>query len=169
MKNDIILIIFVIVLIIIICLSCKKNKKITTKKQNMNNINKKQTIEPNKLIYEEIISGGVTNINYHCKITLNNIYIYNSHSPLVNKSINDEYYREILLFIASINNNDLYEIFSKQDHIGDYEILNNIIRINGIDIDYKKLSFLANCDEKYNKYKMAIDKIREYKTMKQKF
>ena len=178
MKDSTILIVFVIVLVIIICLSCKTKKNINQQKKtqvihstNFTNLTDSiiKKSQPNQIIYEEIINGGITDINYHCKITLNNIYIFNSHSTLINKPINDKYYTEILLFVSNINKNDLYEIQSKEDHIGDYEILNNIIRINGININYKKLEYFANYDEKYNKYKIAIDKIRDYKSMQQKF
>jgi hypothetical protein len=164
MKDNIILL-FIILFLIIIVISYKKKiekkEKITIKKNN----NKKS----NNIIYEELIRGGITNINYHCKITQDNIFIFNEHQPLINKKIDNQYYKDILLFISNIDLKDLIAIQSKEDHIGDYEILNNIIKINGVDIDYKKLCFNATFDERYNKYKLAIDKIREYKSITQKF
>ena len=169
MKDNIILIIFVIILIIVIFLCCK-NKKINNKlgvnKSDNNKLNNNKLSDNklnNSIIYEEIIHGGVTNINFHSKITMKNVTIFNEHHKKVNKNI-DKNYIDIVIYLSNIKQKDLLVIQSKEDHIGDYEILNHIIKINGFRIDYKKLGFFANCDEKFNKYKYAIDKIREYIT-----
>jgi hypothetical protein len=135
---------------------------------NTNKINKKESKKitklENKIIYEEIISGGITNINYHCKITLNNIYIFNEHQKLINKQL-DEQYKLILLGLKKIDPKDLLMITSNDDHIGDYEILNHIIKINGIKIDYKKLDLMAHTYENHRKIKILVDKVKSYTMM----
>ena len=152
---NIILYLIIIVLVVIFVINTNKVNK-TTKKESI------KIIKPeNKIIYEEIISGGVTNINYHCKITLDNIYIFNEHHKLINKPI-DEQYAFNLLELKNTNPKDLLIITSNEDHIGDYEILNHIIKINGIKIDYKKLDLMAHTYDKHKKIKMLVDKIKTY-------
>lgn len=155
---NIILYLIIIVLVVIFVINTN----------NINKINNKESIKiikpENKIIYEEIISGGITNINYHCKITLDNIYIFNEHQRLVNKQV-DEQYRFILLELQNIDSKDLLMITSNEDHIGDYEILNHIIKINGIKIDYNKLDLMANTYENHRKIKILVDKVKSYTMM----
>ena len=152
---NIILYLIIIVLVIIFVINTNK----------VNKINKKESIKiikpENKIIYEEIISGGITNINYHCKISLDNIYIFNEHQRLVNKPV-DEQYRFILLELKNINLKDLLMITSNEDHIGDYEILNHIIKINGVKIDCKKLDLMAHTYDNHRKIKILVDKVKSY-------
>ena len=152
---NIILYLIIIVLVIIFVINTNKVNK-TNKKESI------KIIKPeNKIIYEEIISGGITNINYHCKITLDNIYIFNEHQRLVNKPV-DEQYKLILLELQNIDSKDLLIISSSEDHIGDYEILNHIIKINGVKIDYKKLDLMAHTYDNHRKIKILVDKVKSY-------
>jgi hypothetical protein len=152
---NIILYLIIIVLVVIFVINTNKVHK-TNKKESI------KIIKPqNKIIYEEIISGGITNINYHCKITLDNIYIFNEHQRLVNKPV-DEQYRFILLELKNIDSKDLLMITSNEDHIGDYEILNHIIKINGVKIDYKKLDLMAHTYDNHRKIKLLVDKVKSY-------
>jgi hypothetical protein len=169
-----IIIIFLIIIVININNNIKKDKK--DKKDKKEFIIIKNTNTKEIPVYEEIINGGITNINYHCKITMNNIYIFNEHHGLINKSlinkslINKPLINEPHKIVEIINNlkdndsKDLLVISSSEDHIGDYEILNHIIKVNGIKIDYKKLDLMAHNYEKYKKIKMLIDTIKIYTT-----
>ena len=152
---NIILYLIIIVLVVIFVINTNNINKINTKESI-------KIIKPeNKIIYEEIISGGITNINYHCKITLDNIYIFNEHQRLVNKPV-DEQYRFILLELQNIDSKDLLMITSNEDHIGDYEILNHMIKINGVKIDYKKLDIMAHTYDNHRKIKILVDKVKSY-------
>jgi hypothetical protein len=151
---NIILYLIIIISVVIFVINTNKVNKPTKELINL--------VKPkNKIIYEEIISGGITNINYHCKITLDSIYIFNEHQKLINKPL-DEQYKIILLELKNLDKNYLLTITSNEDHIGDYEILNHIIKINSIKIDYKKLDLMATTYEKYKNIKILIDKIKIY-------
>lgn len=160
---------FVIYLIIIIFVIIVINKNNNMNKDKKEFIIIKNTNTEEIPVYEEIINGGITNINYHCKITMDNIYIFNEHHRLINKPLH-RIFKSTINNLKDIDSKDLLVISSNEDHIGDYEILNYIIKVNGIKIDYKKLDLMAHNYEKFKKIKILIDTIKIYTThLQQKY